>query len=174
MKRKQTNYTVKFRRRRDGRTNYKKRMKLLLSEAPRLVVRKTNKHIITQLISFDTKGDKIIASYHSTKLKKIGWSHSTKNLPAAYLTGYALGVIALKKGSSTAVLDTGLNQTVGGSKIFAALKGAIDAGMKIPCSKEILPNEDRIKGKHISDYNKKSSSIVADFENTKKMLNTKQ
>lgn len=149
-------------------------MKLLLSDAPRLVVRKTNKHIITQLISFDTKGDRIIASYHSTKLKKLGWTHSTKNLPAAYLTGYALGTIALKDGLGAAVLDTGLIQTVGGSKIFAALKGAIDAGMKIPCSADILPTEDRIKGKHISDYNKKHSSIVADFENTKKMLKTKQ
>ena len=174
MKRKQTNYTVKFRRRREGRTNYKKRMKLLLSESPRLVIRRTNKHIISQIISFDTQGDKILASYHSLKLKKLGWNHSTKNLPAAYLTGYALGTIALKNGSDSAVLDTGLNQTVGGSKIFAAVKGAIDAGLKVPCSDEILPKEDRIKGKHISDYNKKHSSIVADFDNMKKMLKTKQ
>ena len=39
-----------------------------------------------------------------------------------------------------------------GSSIYAALKGILDAGINLPYNKEILPSEDRIKGKHISDY----------------------
>ncbi|MBT3583115.1 50S ribosomal protein L18, partial [Candidatus Woesearchaeota archaeon] len=42
-------YTVKFRRRRAGKTNYHNRLALLLSRKPRLVIRKTNKYIICQI-----------------------------------------------------------------------------------------------------------------------------
>jgi large subunit ribosomal protein L18 len=37
-----------------------------------------------------------------------------------------------------------------GSRIYAALKGVLDSGIKVPYSEEILPSEDRIKGRHIS------------------------
>jgi large subunit ribosomal protein L18 len=36
--------------------------------------------------------------------------------------------------------------------VYAALKGALDAGLKVPHSPDILPSEERIKGKHIIDY----------------------
>ena len=42
-------YFIPFRRRREGRTDYYARGKLLLSENPRMVVRKTNREIIIQL-----------------------------------------------------------------------------------------------------------------------------
>ena len=43
-------YTVPFRRKREGKTNYKKRLGLLKSKSLRLVVRKSNKHILVQLV----------------------------------------------------------------------------------------------------------------------------
>ena len=40
-------YAVKFRRRREGKTDYKKRLNLLKSELPRFIVRISNKYILT-------------------------------------------------------------------------------------------------------------------------------
>ncbi|MDD1717818.1 MAG: 50S ribosomal protein L18, partial [Methanoregulaceae archaeon] len=44
-------YFVRFRRRREGRTDYYRRMKLIVSDRPRMVVRRTNRQIIVQLIT---------------------------------------------------------------------------------------------------------------------------
>ena len=79
----------------------------------------------------------------------MGWSGSTGNLPAAYLTGYLAGKRAAKKGVNEAVLDIGLQKPVKGAACFATLKGLLDAGLEIPYGEEILPSEDRLKGKHI-------------------------
>ena len=38
-------YSVKFRRRREGKTNYKKRLAFVKSDLPRLVVRRSNKYL---------------------------------------------------------------------------------------------------------------------------------
>ena len=38
-----------------------------------------------------------------------------------------------------------------GSRIYAALKGVIDSGVNVPHTPDILPSEDRIRGKHISE-----------------------
>ena len=50
------------------------------------------------------------------------------------------------------ILDIGLNQSVGGSRIYALLKGAVDAGLKIPHSADILPKPERINADHIAKY----------------------
>ena len=44
-------YFVAFRRRREGRTNYHARTKMVVATRPRMVVRKTNRHIICQIIT---------------------------------------------------------------------------------------------------------------------------
>ncbi|RJS91127.1 50S ribosomal protein L18 [Candidatus Bathyarchaeota archaeon] len=146
-------YNVPYRRRREGKTNYRRRKKLILSGLPRLVARKTNKHIIAQIIEARVEGDRVIASAHSSELrKKYGWLGSLKNLPAAYLTGLLCGFKALNKGVKKAILDIGLHSPSKGARVFAVLKGCVDAGVEIPHSEEILPDENRIKGQHISDY----------------------
>ena len=95
----------------------------------------------------------MIASAHSSELrKKYGWLGSLKNLPAAYLTGLLCGFKALNKGVKKAILDIGLHSPSKGARVFAVLKGCVDAGVEIPHSEEILPDENRIKGQHISDY----------------------
>jgi len=144
-------YRVKMRRRREGKTNYRKRLAYLKSGKPRAVVRKTLKYIIVQIVEYHEDGDKILIGVNSSHLRKYGWSGSFKNTPAAYLTGYLAGKLALKKGINEAVLDIGLQSPVKGSRVFAALKGLVDAGLNVPHSEEVYPSEDRIKGKHISD-----------------------
>jgi large subunit ribosomal protein L18 len=157
-------YRIHFRRRREGKTNYGKRLKLLLSEKPRLVYRKTLKYIIGQIINFDKKGDVTLVGITSKILKKYGWKFACDNTPASYLTGYLLGKMALSKGIKEAVLDIGLYTSTKGGRMYAFAKGAIDAGLNVPCSEEMFPREDRIKGLHISE------EVAKNFEEVKKNI----
>ncbi len=144
-------YRVKFRRRREGRTDYYRRRRLLLSRQPRLVIRKTNTRTIVQVIEATVNGDRTLASAISSELPWHGWNAGTANLPAAYLTGLLAGRRAKSKGITNAVLDIGLNPPIKGCKIYAALKGVLDAGIEVPHSEDVLPDKERITGKHIAD-----------------------
>ncbi|MBC7130755.1 50S ribosomal protein L18, partial [Candidatus Bathyarchaeota archaeon] len=149
---KNARYCVPYRRRREGKTNYRKRKALILSGKPRLVVRGSLKNMIAQVIVAKPYGDEVLVSAHSRELIRYGWNAPRGNLPAAYLTGLLCGLKAKAKGLEEAVLDIGLHTPSSGSRVFAALKGAIDAGINISHSEEKLPDEDRIIGKHIASY----------------------
>src|SRR5512136_1133526 len=153
-------YFVPFRRRREGKTDYYKRTRLVVADAPRMVVRKTNRHIIIQLVTAELDGDRTLVSANSAELETFGYKGSTSNTPAAYLTGMLFAVKAKKAQQESAVLDIGLNRATPGARVFAALKGAVDAGLDIPYGEEILPSEDRLKGEHIAAYNKNAGDIV--------------
>jgi len=144
-------YKVPFRRRREGRTDYRRRTALIKSEKHRAVVRRSNKHMTVQFVTYDSAGDRIVASAVSTELEKLGWTRSGRCAPGAYLTGYLAGKRALGKGVGEAVLDLGLRKPVRGCTLFAVLKGVIDAGVKMPHDDGMLPPEDRIKGTHMKD-----------------------
>ena len=148
------NYRVKLRRIREKKTNYKKRIALLKSGKPRLVVRVFNNLIIVQLAEFGEKGDRIVVQANSLELKKLGWRGHTGNTPAGYLVGLLLAKRAVERGYREAVLDIGYHTPVHGSTVFAVLKGALDGGMEIPHSEDALPSEDRIRGEHIARYAK--------------------
>jgi large subunit ribosomal protein L18 len=148
-------YNLPFRRRFEGRTHYGKRRKLVSSGIPRLVVRPSNKHLAAQLIEARPSGDHVLASAHSSELKEYGWKGSCGNMPAAYLTGLLAGSRAKTKGLNEAVLDIGLSARGAGSRIFAAAKGALDAGLEIPHDKEVLPPQERIQGKHVVSFSEK-------------------
>jgi large subunit ribosomal protein L18 len=154
---------VNFKRRRTEKTNYKKRLALLKSEKARLVIRKSLSNISVQFINFKPDGDETIASAVSAELKKFGWT-KCGNIPAAYLTGLLAGKKAKEKNIKEAVLDLGLQTSTRGSRLYAALKGVVDSGINVPHSKEILPSEERINGKHISE------EIVKQFEDVKKKI----
>jgi len=145
-------YKLAFKRRREGKTDYRARLNLIGLDKSRLVVRITNQHTIAQIINVKVNGDETVVSAHSNELKNMGWLGSGKNTSAAYLTGFLLGKKALKAGITAAVLDIGLKSSTKGAKIFAALKGAVDAGLKVPHGDVILPQEDRIRGEHVAAY----------------------
>lgn len=157
-------YALKFRRKRKKITNYRKRLKFILSGKPRLVVRKSLKHILAQIVEYSPQGDKVLASAHSKELKKHGWLYSGGNTCAAYLTGILLGKKMKKKKIEGAILDIGLNQSVKGSRIYALLKGITDTGIVVPASQKIFPEQERISGKHIADYAEKLSSNEAAYK----------
>jgi large subunit ribosomal protein L18 len=144
-------YRVAFRRRRAGKTDYRRRRGMLKSGLPRAIVRRSNRYVRVQFATFDMRGDLIVASAISKELEALGWKHSKKNASAAYLTGYLAGKRASKAGVDKAVLDMSLYNPTKNSSVFATLKGIVDAGVDIPHSEEILPVEDRIKGKHLDE-----------------------
>ncbi|NPA86844.1 MAG: 50S ribosomal protein L18 [Candidatus Diapherotrites archaeon] len=146
------NYRVPLRRIRERKTNYWKRIALIKSGLPRLIVRVFNNSIVVQLAEFDEKGDRIIAQANSRELVKMGWKGHPANTPAGYLLGRLIAKRALEKGVKKAVLDIGFHTPVHGSTIFAVLKGAIDGGLEIPHSEEALPSEERVRGEHIATY----------------------
>ncbi|HLA46722.1 MAG TPA: 50S ribosomal protein L18 [Thermoplasmata archaeon] len=152
---------VPFRRRREGRTDYRRRLNLLRSGIARAVVRKTNMSMVVQVVEYTEGGDRVVASAVGRDLKKLGWTASTGNVPAAYLTGLLAGRRAVAKGVTAGILDMGRHIPTKGGRVFAVLKGLVDAGVSIPHDASILPPENRITGAHIS------ADVKAMFEATK-------
>jgi len=152
-------YSVPYRRRREGRTNYRSRLALLKSGVPRAVVRRSRNLIRVQFIKYDPVGDRILTAVDSSMLEPFGWKAGRSNTASAYLTGYLGGRKALEAGVDEAVLDIGIVMPIAGSRSFAVLKGMIDAGVYIPHSKDALPSEERIAGI-------REGALKADYEAT--------
>ncbi|MEK6933356.1 MAG: 50S ribosomal protein L18 [Nanoarchaeota archaeon] len=136
------------RRRLEGKTDYKTRLALLVSNKPRLVVRKTNQYIIAQIIEAVDAQDKVICGLTSKKLLEKGWPENLKghlkNLAACYLTGLTLGKAAKGK-IKEAILDIGMNRNIPKSRVYAVLKGIIDSGIKIPHDSSSLPSNEMLE-----------------------------
>ena len=145
-------YTLNFRRKREGKTDYKSRLKLLSSNKVRIVLRKRLNNFSVQFVKYENQGDKILVSAYSRSLMKHGWKGHRGNLSTAYLVGLLCGLKAKKKGINNGVVDLGLYRVVAGSNLFAALKGLLDAGIEFAVGENSLPSEDRISGKHIDQY----------------------
>ena len=153
-------YKVKFRRFREGKTDYHLRLGLLKYGKPRAIVRISNKYITVQFAEYSPQGDKIISSTWSKELKILGWKYSCKSVPAAYLTGYYAGLKAKKLNILETVVDIGLKNPTKGARIFAVVKGLLNAGLKVPHNSEIFPSEERIYGTHINKDIKKEMDIL--------------
>ena len=145
------------RRRLEAKTDYHARVSLLKSVKPRLVIRKTNRYIIAQFVESKLAQDKIILGVTSKDLLQKGWpkenAGSLKSRAAAYLTGVMLAKKAAGK-IKEAIFDLGLQRNVKKSRIYSALKGVIDGGVKIPCTEESLPSQESI------DLNEKVGSLI--------------
>ncbi len=148
---------VHYRRKREQKTDYKKRLRLLVSAKPRLVLRSSNTRFIAQVVVFTPQGDKVLASADSSTLKKEGWGYSAKNFPAAYLAGLLLARNA-KKADAAAhgelIFDTGMVSPSTQGKFYAFLKGALDGGLQVRHgdAENFFPGEDRLNGKTIEAY----------------------
>ena len=140
------------RRRKSKKTDYKGRLAQLKSGKHRLIVRRHLRSISCQIIEYKTDGDKTIVNSNSLELPKFGWKIHTGNISAAYLAGFLCGQRAIQKNIKAAVLDMGLSTSTKASGIYAAIRGALDAGLDVPHSEEILPDGDRIRGIHIKTY----------------------
>jgi large subunit ribosomal protein L18 len=154
--------TIKYRRKREQKTNYRKRLTLLKSGKNRLVIRKSNKYIMLQVVRYEPQGDNIIKICNSNELAKFGWKFSFKNVQAAYLTGLLIAQKMKTEKNKEVIVDFGLSTPLKGyNKLYSVVKGAIDGGLSIPVGEGIFPDEEKLAGK---DDVKKS------FEEIKKKL----
>ena len=87
-------FQTKFRRRREGKTDYYARKRLVAqyknrysSPRYRFAVRFTNSKVICQVIFAELTGDKVMCQAMSTELKRYGLTVGLKNYSAAYCTG---------------------------------------------------------------------------------------
>ena len=147
-------YNLAYRRRVSGKTDYAQRKRLVVSGLPRLVVRPANKHITVQVVEAKVTGDLVLASAHSSELKKYTWKGAGGNVPAAYLTGRLAAYRAKAKGIEKAILDVGTRPVTTGSRLYAAMSGAVDSGMDIPHGEETILAKERLRGEHIAAYGK--------------------
>nr|AJS12538.1 50S ribosomal protein L18P [uncultured archaeon] len=142
-------YVVPYRRKRDGLTDYRQRMKLLSSHTPRLVVRKSNTGLLLQIVEYSPSGDRVLFESSTRELQKHGWKAGTGNTPAAYACGLLLAS-KMKGKVSSCIVDLGLQSVTKGSRLFGAVKGVADGGIQVPLGPENVPSLDRCKGVHLS------------------------
>jgi large subunit ribosomal protein L18 len=143
-------YVHTLKRIRQHKTNYRKRSGILIGRRPFIITKISGQNISAQALKPTLTGDIVIASAHSRELIRHGWKGSMNSMPACYLTGLLLGKKSIQKGATNAVLYTGNNPFT--TKVAACLKGIVDSGINIPVSKESLPGDDRVSGKHIANY----------------------
>jgi large subunit ribosomal protein L18 len=127
-----------------------------------MVVRKTNRAIIIQLVTARPEGDRTLVAANSHELTALGYTGPGGNLPAAYLTGLLFAVRARKAGYEAAILDIGLHRASRGARVFAALKGAIEGGLEIPHGEEVLPDDARVRGEHIAAHAPERGSALSE------------
>lgn len=155
----------------------------------RIVVRITNSKVICQLVRAFVDGDKIVVYADSTELKKYGINFGLTNYSSAYATGLLLARRMLEKynlcedypaketdgqfslvenndeghKAFTCYLDIGLKRSTKGARVFAAMKGCSDGGLRVPHSPNKFPGfkdgnlnseelRNRIFGKTVSSY----------------------
>jgi len=83
---------LRFKRRRNGKTDYRRRLRMLRGGIPRAVVRVSNTQVTCQLVEFRMDGDRVLASITGKGIAdKYGWPSdaSRKSVPACYVAGYA-------------------------------------------------------------------------------------
>jgi len=97
-------FQVKFRRRRQGKTDYYARKRLVVQDKNkyntpkfRLIVRFTNKDVVAQIASSKIEGDHILAAAYSHELPKYGVKVGLTNYSAGYCTGLLLARRVLTK-----------------------------------------------------------------------------
>ena len=137
------------RRKLEKKTDYNARFNLLKSNQKRLVVRKTNRYIIAQIVETKIAQDKVLIGITSKILLNRGWpkakAGSLKSIPASYLTGFLLGKLAQKQDIKKLVFDIGMHRNIHKSRLYSLLKGALDSGLQISYSSEILPSDEDLQ-----------------------------
>jgi len=199
-------YQVKFRRRRECKTDYYARSRMVVQDKNkyntpkyRLVVRISNNTVTAQIAYATIKSDRILAAAYSSELPRYGANITKKggqkNYAACYATGLLLarrvltkigldksyqGVVKAdgvyyrvkqgdeeKRSPFKVFLDVGLTRTTTGSRVFGAMKGAVDGGLFVPHKPKRFPGNKTMKNKfdpktlrkyiygiHVADYMK--------------------
>jgi len=198
-------FQTKFRRRRENKTDYYARARMIVQDKNkyntpknRLVVRLSNTVVTCQIAYATLQCDRILCAAYSSELSHYGaditQKGGQKNYAACYATGLLLarrvleqiglgksyqGVVkadgayyrvkqneAEERSPFKVFLDVGLTRTTTGSRVFGAMKGAVDGGLYIPHKPKRFPGNKTINkfdpktlrkyiyGNHVADYMK--------------------
>jgi len=97
-------YQVKYRRRREGKTDYHARKKLVIQPKSkyntpknRLIVRISNRDVTAQIAYARIEGDFVLSAAYSHELPRYGIKHGLTNYAACYCTGLLLARRTLQK-----------------------------------------------------------------------------
>ncbi len=192
-------FQVKNKRRRQGKTDYFARRRMIQQDKNkydtkkyRLVVRRSNKRVLCQIVYSTIEGDRVICAASSKELMNFGVECGLSNYSAHYCTGLLVARRLLKdlKIDSTfsgveapngdyfdinetnperrpfkAFLDCGLIRTTTGNRTFGALKGAADGGLCIPHSENRWPGfKGPVSEVEVSKKGKKDKKVVEKFD----------
>nr|XP_058900194.1 large ribosomal subunit protein uL18-like [Kogia breviceps] len=160
-------YQVKFRRRREGKTDDYAWKRLVIQDKNkydtakyRVTVHVTNRDIICQIAYARIEGDTIVFAACARELPKygvrVGWTNSTALLLAnrfgtdKIYEGRVEGAGEKCKAESmegqraafTCYLDAGFARATSGNKVFGALKGAVNGGGSLLHSTKGFPGYD--------------------------------
>jgi large subunit ribosomal protein L18 len=157
------------RRRLECKTDYKLRLGLLKSTFPRIVIRKTNKYFIVQIIKSEEAQDKVILGVTSKDLIDYGWNEkmggSLKSISAGYLTGL---LVANKIKDGEFIIDLGMAKNHSGGRLFSVIAGLVEGGLNIHANKEVFPSKERLMGEHLKPEVKKNVLEVKEKIGSKK------
>ncbi|BBH08630.1 ribosomal protein L5 B [Prunus dulcis] len=96
-------FQVKYKRRREGKTDYRARIRLINQDKNKYNTPKyryllqTNKDIVAQIVSASIAGDLVLAAAYAHELPSYGLEVGLTNYAAAYCTGLLLARRVLKK-----------------------------------------------------------------------------
>ncbi|KAH8052454.1 5S rRNA binding protein [Aureococcus anophagefferens] len=156
-------YQVKYKRRREGKTDYRARKRLITQDKNkyntpkyRLVVRFSNKYVTCAVHSSELVGDKCIATATSKELGRYGLKVGLDELyegntdPEGEVVKTEVGKkeyyveeLDDDKRPFKCILDVGIQTTTTGNRVFGALKGATDGGLDIPHNYKRFPGYDK-------------------------------
>jgi len=134
-------FQVKFRRRREGKTDYRARTRLITQDKNkystpkyRLIARKTNKDIIAQIAYPTIKGDRVLTAAYAHELPRYGIKLGLTNYAAAYATGLLLArrhlaTIGLASKYQGKVDVDGADYTVEAAEGPRPFKALLDVGL---------------------------------------------
>merc|ERR1712194_220408 len=133
-------FQVKYRRRREGKTDYRARRKMVRQDKNkynnrkyRLVVRFTSRKVICQIMYATIRGDMVVEQAASTELSKFGVPVGLKNYAAAYCTGLLIA-----------------RRIPHNNKLFPGYKPAEDKGAEAEYDAEA--HKEKIFGSHVKEY----------------------
>ncbi|KAK2113726.1 60S ribosomal protein L5 [Saguinus oedipus] len=166
-------YQVKFRRRREGKTDYYARKRLVIQDKNkystpkyRMIVRVTNRDIICQIAYARIEGDMIVCAAYAHELPKYGVKVGLTNYAATYCTGLLLARRLLNRFGMDKIYE-GQVEVTGDEYDVESIddQPAVDGGLSIPHSTKRFPGYDseskefnaevhrkHIMGQNVADY----------------------
>jgi len=109
-------------------------------------------NVIAEVVGYGRGGDECFVYVDSKKLSEFGWKGHGGNIPAGFLVGLLCAKLAGEKGKRKVILDLGLQKSFPRGVLFSVVMGCIEGGLDVPCDDRMLPSDEAVEGKTISNF----------------------